>query len=71
MSACCCPGGVAVAGRGAACSPVRVGVDGSVAVGASPGLAAPVAAVVVVAVCNLAGLSSPDLSPVRNTSGCQ
>ena len=50
---------------------MRVGVGGSVAVGASPGLAAPVVAVVAVAVCNLAGLSSPDLSPARNTSGCQ
>lgn len=44
---------------------------GSVAVGASPGEAAPAAAAVAVAVCNLAGLSSLDLSPVRNTSGYQ
>ena len=42
-------------------------VGGSVAVGASPGEVAPVVAAA--AVCNLAGLSSPDPSPVRNTSG--
>ena len=39
--------------------------------GASLELVEPVAAVVAAAVCNLAGLSSPDLSPVRNTSGYQ
>ena len=43
-------------------------VGGSVVVGASPGEVAPVVAAVA-AVCNLAGLSSPDPSPVRNTSG--
>lgn len=51
---------------------MRVVVGGSVAVGASPGEAAPaVAAAAVAAVCNLAGLNSPDPSPVRNTSGYQ
>lgn len=49
---------------------MRVEVGGSVAVGASPGEAAPAVAAAA-AVCNLAGLSSPDPSPVRNTSGYQ
>ena len=50
---------------------MRVVVGGSVAVGASPGEAAPAVAAAAAAVCNLAGLSSPDPSPVRNTSGYQ
>jgi len=47
---------------------VRVEVGGSVVVGASPGEVAPAVAAAA-AVCNLAGLSSLDPSPVRNTSG--